>query len=91
MLIESRTAPPLSGQPPMGMIFATKLGADGCVPFAVIDDPSCCPPPLCGNDLCCTFVAFFNLMPSGPLWDYWKAAAIDWFSAARMIQLKMIA
>src|SRR5262245_12013715 len=53
--------------------------ADGCVQATEIDDPACCPPPLCGNDLCCTFVAFFNLMPSGPLWDYWKAAAISYF------------
>ena len=71
--------PPLSGKPPMAMIPVTKLGADGCVPFAVIDYEGCCPPPLCGNDLCCTFVAFFNLLPSGPLWDYWKAAAITYF------------
>jgi hypothetical protein len=71
--------PPLSGTPPMAMIFATRLSADGCVPVATIDDPSCCPPPLCGNDLCCTFVAFFNLLPSGPLWDYWKEQAISYF------------
>jgi hypothetical protein len=57
----------------------TVLSADGCVPAVTIDDPSCCPPPLCGNDLCCTFVAFFNLLPSGPLWDYWKQAAISYF------------
>lgn len=55
------------------------LTADGCQSVAVIDDPNCCPPPLCGNDLCCTFVAFFNLLPSGPLWDYWKTAAISYF------------
>jgi hypothetical protein len=55
------------------------LTADGCQPVAVIDDPACCPPPLCGNDLCCTFVAFFNLLPSGPLWDFWKAKAISYF------------
>jgi hypothetical protein len=71
--------PPVSGKPPMAMIPVTKLGADGCVPFNYIDDPACCPPPLCGNDLCCTFVAFFNLLPSGPLWDYWKQAAISYF------------
>ena len=57
----------------------TKLSADGCVPFAEPDETGCCPPPLCGNDLCCTFVAFMNLLPSGPLWDYWKAAAISYF------------
>jgi hypothetical protein len=71
--------PPLSGIPPMAMIPVTKLGADGCVPFTDIDYEGCCPPPLCGNDLCCTFVAFFNILPSGPLWDYWKAAAISYF------------
>ena len=71
--------PPLSGKPPMAMIPVSKLSPDGCVPFAVPDEPACCPPPLCGNDLCCTFVAFFQLLPSGPLWDYWKAAAISYF------------
>ncbi|MEY9235411.1 hypothetical protein ABIF78_007734 [Bradyrhizobium japonicum] len=55
------------------------LTADGCQDVAMLDDPSCCPPPLCGNDLCCTFVAFFNLLPTGPLWDYWKQAAISYF------------
>lgn len=55
------------------------LSADGCVTIAVPEDTGCCPPPLCGNDLCCTFVAFFNLLPSGPLWDFWKAAAISYF------------
>ena len=73
--------PPLSGKPPMAMIPVTKLGADGCVPFIEDDNVYCCPPPLCGNDLCCTFVAFFNLLPSGPLWDYWKAAAISYFES----------
>ena len=58
-------------------------GADGCVPFVDHRRSGCCPPPLCGNDLCCTFVAFFNLLPSGPLWDYWKAAAISYFQAFR--------
>jgi hypothetical protein len=55
------------------------LSADGCVEVLQQDDISCCPPPLCGNDLCCTFVAFFNLLPSGPLWDYWKQQAINYF------------
>ncbi|MBO4228387.1 hypothetical protein [Bradyrhizobium neotropicale] len=55
------------------------LSADGCVEVLAPVDPACCPPPLCGNDLCCTFVAFFNLLPSGPLWDYWKEAAISYF------------
>lgn len=56
------------------------LSADGCVSTAAVDANACCPPPLCGNDLCCTFVAFFNLLPSGPLWDYWKRAAISYFN-----------
>jgi hypothetical protein len=55
------------------------LTADGCQDVAVYDETGCCPPPLCGNDLCCTFVAFFNLLPSGPAWDYWKSAAISYF------------
>jgi hypothetical protein len=73
--------PPLTGTPPMAMIPVSKLGADGCVPFVDKDEATCCPPPLCGNDLCCTFVAFMNLLPSGPLWDYWKAAAISYFES----------
>ena len=79
MLIESHTSPPLIGQPPMAMIPISKLSADGCVPFYVPEIEGCCPPPLCGNDLCCTFVAFMNLLPSGPLWDYWKAITISYF------------
>jgi hypothetical protein len=71
----------VTGMPPMATVPITKLGADGCVPFYGPDDPSCCPPPLCGNDLCCTYVAFFNILPSGPLWDYWKAAAISYFTS----------
>jgi len=55
--------------------------ADGCQLAATPEDTGCCPPPLCGNDLCCTFVAFMNLLPSGPLWDYWKAAAISYFES----------
>lgn len=55
------------------------LTADGCQDGTVVTAPSCCPPPLCGNDLCCTFVAFMNQLPSGPLWDFWKAAAISYF------------
>jgi hypothetical protein len=58
------------------------LSADGCVTAALPEDLGCCPPPLCGNDLCCTFVAFMNLLPSGPLWDYWKAAAISYFQSS---------
>jgi hypothetical protein len=57
----------------------TVLSADGCVETEGLPDTGCCPPPLCGNDLCCTFVAFMNLLPSGPLWDTWKARAIDYF------------
>ena len=74
-------SPSLSGQPPMAMIPVTRLSADGCVPFMLDEDFYCCPPPLCGNDLCCTFVAFMNLLPSGPLWDYWKAQAISYFES----------
>ena len=55
------------------------LTADGCQDVAIPDETGCCPSPLCGNDLCCTFVIFFNLLPSGPLWDYWKQAAISYF------------
>jgi hypothetical protein len=65
----------------MAQIPLNVLSADGCVPAAVDYREYCCPPPLCGNDLCCTFVAFFNLLPSGPLWDYWKAQAISYFES----------
>lgn len=57
------------------------LSADGCVDTLVPEEIGCCPPPLCGNDLCCTFVAFFNLLPSGPMWDYWKNIAISYFES----------
>lgn len=57
------------------------LTADGCQDVLQLDGPSCCPPPLCGNDLCCTLVAFMNLLPHGPLWDYWKAKAISYFES----------
>lgn len=56
------------------------LTADGCIEVTTIDYEGCCPPPLCGNDLCCTFVNFFQLLPSGPLWDYWKNIAISYFT-----------
>jgi hypothetical protein len=55
------------------------LTCDGCQEVVRPVETKCCPPPLCGNDLCCTFVAFMQLLPSGPLWDYWKEAAISYF------------
>jgi hypothetical protein len=55
------------------------LTADGCQITAEQEQTNCCAPPLCGNNLCCTFVAFMRLLPSGPLWDYWKAQAISYF------------
>src|SRR4051812_11680670 len=66
---------------PFSQLQELRYGADGCVPWADLEERGCCPPspPLCGNDLCCTFVAFFNLLPSGPLWDYWKKIAISYF------------
>lgn len=58
------------------------LSADGCVE---VGEETCnvisCMPPLCGNDLCCTFVAFMNLLPSGPIWDRWKTEAISYFES----------
>jgi hypothetical protein len=56
-----------------------RYSADGCVPFVVPEETGCCPPPLCGNSLCGTFCAFLNLLPSGPMWDLHKAAAISYF------------
>lgn len=58
------------------------LSADGCIEVLNPADTGCCPPPLCGNDLCCTFVAFFQLLPSGPMWDYWKESAISYFQVS---------
>ena len=52
-----------------GRIEEERYTADGCQPWAEPEEIGCCPPPLCGNDLCCTFVAYMNLLPSGPLWD----------------------
>jgi hypothetical protein len=66
---------------PLG-IAKNVLTADGCQDIMTRDWYYCCPPPLCGNDLCCTLVAFFNLLPSGPLWDYWKRVAIDYFQVS---------
>jgi hypothetical protein len=57
------------------------LTADGCQDILTLDGYHCCPPPLCGNDLCCTFVAFLNLLPSGPMWDRWKQNAISYFQS----------
>jgi hypothetical protein len=58
-----------------------RLTADGCQDSFALEQSDCCAPPLCGNDLCCTFVAFMNLLPSGPLWDFWKNAAISYFES----------
>ena len=58
------------------------LTADGCQDVQHNDWYYCCAPPLCGNDLCCTFVNFFQLLPSGPLWDYWKRKAIEYFQVS---------
>jgi hypothetical protein len=57
------------------------LTADGCADVVAPEQTNCCAPPLCGNDLCCTFVAFMRMLPSGPLWDFWKAAAISYFES----------
>lgn len=59
----------------------TVLGADGCVESAIIPTTDCCPPPLCGNDLCGTFCAFINILPTGPMWDYWKERATTYFQS----------
>lgn len=56
------------------------LGADGCVESAVLPDTDCCPPPLCGGDLCGMFCSFISALPSGPMWDYWKQRAMSLLS-----------
>ena len=58
---------------------ATALGADGCVEVNGAVATGCCPPPLCGNDLCGMFCAFINILPSGPMWDFWKAKSTNYF------------
>jgi len=59
------------------------LTADGCTEIATpLEDEACCPASLCGNDLCATFCAFFNLLPSGPMWNQHKAAAISYFQTS---------
>lgn len=57
------------------------LTADGCQDVLQLSNNYCCPPPLCGNDMCCTIVAFLNLLPSGPIWTYWKEKAISYFES----------
>jgi hypothetical protein len=54
------------------------LTADGCQDVLTYDGYQCCPPPIC-HALCCSFVAFFHLLPTGPVWDYWKQVAISYF------------
>lgn len=61
------------------------LSSHGAQPFLgslsfVGDD--CCPPDLCGVDLCGLLCSFINLLPSGPMWDYWKASAISHFQSS---------
>lgn len=56
------------------------LSADGCVESAIVPTTDCCPPPLCGNDLCGMFCAFIDMLPSGPMWDYWKRKATSYFT-----------
>ena len=58
-----------------------RLGADGCVETNGFTTVDCCPPPLCGNDLYGTFCAFISILPSGPMWDYWKNKATSYFQA----------
>src|SRR5262245_15455247 len=61
---------------------ATVLSADGCVEVAELTATGCCPPPLCGNALCEMFCAFINILPCGPMWDYWKERATSYFIAS---------
>jgi hypothetical protein len=63
-----------------------QLGADGCVPCVEIDstkqsNADCCPPSLC-MDICSTVCSFIDILPCGPMWDYWKAAAISHFTGS---------
>lgn len=57
------------------------LTADGCTTVATPEQTGCCPPPLCGHDLCGMFCAFINILPSGPMWDYCKQKATQYFTS----------
>jgi hypothetical protein len=59
-----------------------KAGADGLVEVGTIIDGSCCPPDLCEIDVCGLICNFVKLLPSGPLWDVPKQAALDHYQSA---------
>lgn len=59
-------------------------GADGCVETAVIVTDNCCAPPVCGASLCTMFCSFIQILPSGPMWDYWKAKALGYFQSSEV-------
>lgn len=56
-----------------------RAGADGCVDTGPIVLDGCCPPTLCGPDVCNLICSFINLLPQGPMWDYWKAKALAYY------------
>lgn len=56
------------------------LGADGCVDAGPVVLDDCCAPPLCGTELCKLICSFINLLPQGPMWDYWKQKALASYS-----------
>lgn len=60
---------------------ALRFTADGCQETADLATVDCCPPPLCGDELCGTFCAFIGILPSGPMWDYWKRRATSFFQS----------
>lgn len=54
-----------------------RAGADGLVEATTLDRDDCCPPALCEIDPCGLICNFVKLLPSGPLWDEPKRAALD--------------
>lgn len=53
------------------------IGLDGDMPVGVIPSDGCCPPDICSIDVDVLACGIVGLLPSGPLWDASKQAAID--------------
>lgn len=62
--------------------FNTNFGADGRVPICTgfVDEDGCCAVDLCDIDPCALICSFIQLLPAGPMWDYHKAVALDYYN-----------
>lgn len=58
-------------------------GADGCVERGVIASDGCCPDTICSIDPVVLACSYVNLLPSGPLWDRPKRAAVDFYNTTK--------